>query len=281
MPESFPDAVYAKPDLEELKAEGLHCVDMHYHTRSSDSYITVKGLVDVARKRGVGFAVTDHNVIGSVDEAFGYSKDVLVIPGVEIDVWDGPHLLVYFSHPDPLREFFKKEIEPFMNRCKWLSINRFTEDILDATEGYDCVISAAHPTGYLNSVKGVQRAIDKGYLDPGVAKRFDAYEAISGGASKKDNLYAMECTKKHGIGVTGGTDGHLKGLLGTVVTASYADTPEGFLEAVRKRETKAIGTSISLPKLLATGVVFESRFITCIPSTLSTTVRRMVWRIRQ
>ena len=281
MSESVFDAVYAKPNFGELSAEGLHCVDMHSHTISSDSYTSVKGLVKVAKKKGIGFAVTDHNVIGSVEEAFGYSKDVLVIPGVEVDVWDGPHILVYFSHPDQLKGFFKKEIEPFMNRNKWLSINRFTEDILDASEGYDCVVSAAHPAGYATSIKGVQKAIDKGFMDPGVAKRFDAYEAISGCASKGENLHAMECAKKLGLGITGGTDGHLKGLLGSVVTACHADNPEGFLEAVRKKTTRVIGTTVSLPAFIATGVVFTSRFTTCIPSTLSTTFRRLAWRIRQ
>lgn len=281
MGEFVSGSVYAEPHFGELSAEGLHCVDMHFHTRSSDSFVTVKGLTKLARKRGVGFAVTDHNVIGSVDEAFESAKDLLVIPGVEIDAWDGPHILVYFSHPDLLKDFFKKEIEPFMNRNKWLSINRFTEDILDASEGYDCVVSAAHPAGYAASVKGVQKAVDKGYLDPSVIKRFDAYESISGCASKNENLYAMECAKKYGLGITGGTDGHIKSLLGSAVTASYADNPEDFLEAVRKKATKVIGTSVSLSMYLATAAVFSARFTTCIPSTLSMTVRRLVWRMRQ
>jgi len=59
--------------------------------------------------------------------------------------------------------------------------------------------------------------------------------------ARSHNQKAAELATAHGLGRTGGTDGHLLHELGGVVTCAEADTAEEFLEAVRRRETVIIG----------------------------------------
>lgn len=50
---------FEKPDIEKLKAEGLTCADMHFHTHYSDSYTQPKDILRLAEKLGVGVAITE------------------------------------------------------------------------------------------------------------------------------------------------------------------------------------------------------------------------------
>ncbi len=223
--------------------EGCLCADMHFHTHYSDSYTTVHHAISLAKKRGVGVAVTDHNLIGGSLEAFelGKREGVFVVPGVEISAWDGPHILVYFYSVDEMMEYWKKYTEPNIHKSRWLAIDKGTEWILDSLEDVNCVVSAAHPLGYLAAVKGVQKAINCGRLDKDVAKRFDAYEVICSGMFRNENINAKKYADEYGLGYTGGSDGHLLHELGRVITINECDDLEGFLNGVKNHTNYVIG----------------------------------------
>lgn len=260
---------FGKPDWDGIASNGLLCADMHFHTRCSDSYTDVASALKLAKERKVGFAITDHNLISGAKEAFSEKRDVMVIPGIEISSWDGPHILVYFYEFDELREYWHNNVKPYMSRSPWLAISKDTEWIVNSLEGANCVISAAHPLGYFFFNKGVQKCINKGYLDPSITERIDAYEVICSGMSRRENEEALECANKYDLGYTGGTDGHLLSELGNVVSVSDASDRHGFLDDVKKKRNNIVGKEKAPHKKVLMGAASASRFIPYLPSSLA------------
>jgi predicted metal-dependent phosphoesterase TrpH len=67
-------------------------IDFHVHTcYSRDSSITLKQVISFAKKKGLdGVAITDHNTIKGALKL--KTRDIIVIPGIEVSTADG-HLL--------------------------------------------------------------------------------------------------------------------------------------------------------------------------------------------
>jgi predicted metal-dependent phosphoesterase TrpH len=265
----IPNVIFERPDWNSLSDSGLACADMHFHTHYSDSYTSVRTAVKLAKRRNVGLAITDHNLITGAAEALSEKSDVMVIPGIEISSWDGPHILVYFYDFDTLGEYWTNNIRPHMSRSPWLAIDKDTKWILDSLENVNCVISAAHPLGYLFFNKGVQKCINKGYLDPSVVEGLDAYEVICSGMSRQENIKAARAATEFGLGFTGGTDGHILTELGNVVTASDAKDADEFLDNIKKKRTSVIGKEKTPPMKVAMGTASMSRFFRYLPSSLA------------
>ena len=265
---------FEKPDMGWIKESGLLCADMHFHTNYSDSFTTVRDALDLAKKRDVGLAITDHNLIAGAIKARELNKDYdrFLVPGIEISSWDGPHILVYFYNFDELTEYWTKNVRPYLSISPWLGIDKGTEWILDSLEDVNCVVSAAHPQGYLASIKGVQKAIDHGVLDENVAKRFDAYEVICSGMFRSENMNALEHAEQYGIGFTGGTDGHLLHEVGHVLTVSEATDLDGFLDDIVKHRNTIVGTEKQIPMKMLMGMASISRFSMHLPSSM---IRKM------
>ena len=76
--------IFDKPDTILMSRQGYNLVDMHTHTKYSDTLTRVKSLLKVAKKRRVGVAITDHNAIGGVVEAYKNNNSLLVVPGIEV-----------------------------------------------------------------------------------------------------------------------------------------------------------------------------------------------------
>jgi predicted metal-dependent phosphoesterase TrpH len=70
--------IFEKPDIEQINRHGLNAVDMHYHTNHSDHPTRVKDAFKRAKQKGFGLAITDHNQISGVIEAYELKTDVLV-----------------------------------------------------------------------------------------------------------------------------------------------------------------------------------------------------------
>lgn len=254
---------FGRPDVESIVSDGLLCADMHFHTNCSDSYTTVEDALALAKRRNVGFAITDHNLIDGSVKAFGLKDDdQFMVPGIEISAWDGPHILVYFYSLDEMVEYWKRNTQPYISHSPWLGIDKGVEWILDSLEDVNCVISAAHPQGYLGTVKGVQKAIDRGILDVSVAKRMDAYEVICSGMSRGENIRAGKYALEYGIGYTGGSDGHLLSELGTVLTVSDATDLDGFLDSIVRHTNTVVGKEKNIAKKILMGMTSVSRFST-------------------
>jgi 3',5'-nucleoside bisphosphate phosphatase len=65
----------------------MEYIDLHVHSTASDGTYTPSELVDLAKNKGlVAFALTDHDTVNGLNEAFkqGKKQNVKVIPGIEI-----------------------------------------------------------------------------------------------------------------------------------------------------------------------------------------------------
>ncbi len=237
----YRDVIFEKPVPKEIRRLGLFPADLHFHTRYSDSTTRVRDALRLAARRGVGLAITDHNEIGGVLEAAQQKSPVTLIPGIEVSASDGPHILLYFPAVSDLTDFFSRHIERNRRSGPYTAIHLDTESILDASEGYPCVRVEAHPCGYAFLNRGIQRGVERRCIDEEIFSRLDALEVICGGMARSHNRKAAELAAVHGLGRTGGTDGHLLHELGGVVTCAEADTAEEFLEAIRARKTVVIG----------------------------------------
>jgi len=237
----YKDIIFKKPVPEEIRRLGLLPADLHFHTRYSDSATRVRDALKLAARRGIGLAITDHNEVGGVLEAGRQKSRVPLIPGIEVSANDGPHILLYFSAVSDLVDFYSHHVEKNRRTGPFTAIRLDTADILEASEGYPCITVEAHPCGYAFLNRGVQRCVAGDYIGKEVFSRLDALEVICGGMARSHNQKAAELATTHGLGRTGGTDGHLLHELGGVVTCAEADTAEEFLEAVRRRETVIIG----------------------------------------
>lgn len=252
-------------------------VDMHFHTNCSDSFTDIDAALKLAAERGVGVAVTDHNLIASLVRIKDRNTGVPVVPGMEISTSDGPHILAYFYEMDDLERFWYHRIRPRLQDCPWLALrNCSTAKLLDLLDAENCVVSAAHPMGYLMSNKGVEVCIRKGYLDESVASRLDAYEVICSGMTHESNLQALESARRYGIGFTGGTDGHTLSEIGNVVTVSNATDVQSFLDDVVARRVDVIGLEKTMPKKVRMASASLSKFMMHSPSAIKVQTNQAV-----
>jgi hypothetical protein len=241
--------------------EGPVAVDMHFHTNHSDSPTTVQGALRLARKRGIGLAVTDHNTITGAEEAYRSRGEVLVVPGMEVSAADGPHILLYFYDLGSLREYYEHHVAPFKRKSPYLAIGLDSWDIVHRAAGYNCVKVAAHPYGYLLFNKGLQKCIEAHYLEQEILEHFDGVEVLCGGMSRALNDKAEGLAERFLKGRTGGTDGHLLYELGKVVTVGPSSNLEEFLEDVVERRTRAMGQEKNSLQKGLMGTVVASKYI--------------------
>lgn len=265
---------FQRPRWKELRDDGITAVDMHFHTNHSDSYTEVRTAMKLAVSRGIGFAVTDHNLVAGAEEAFRIKGDVMVIPGIEISAWDGPHILAYFYDIDSLKQYWERNIKDKVQRSPYLAIRADTESILNSLEGENCVISAAHPMGYLGQDKGVQKCIEKGRLSEDITKRLDAYEVICSGMNRKSNISARNAADRFDLGYTGGTDGHMLKEIGNVVTCSECSDLDGFLDSIRKKDNFIIGTEKTAQMKMEMGAMAFTQYMRYVPSSLAIHLRQ-------
>lgn len=277
-----PRIKFENPDWESIAEAGYLCADMHIHTDCSDSYSSIRRLLRIAGSRNVGMAVTDHNLISSLESVDIGKEDALIIPGMEVSTSDGPHILVYFYEMSDLRDFWQENIRPRLQSCPWLALRDCTtEKLLDLLEDRNCVVSAAHPMGYLGSNKGAEICRRKGYLSDETISRLDAYEVICGGMTREDNVEAIRSFRRYGLGITGGSDGHIAEDLGSVVTISKADDAESFLNSIVKRENAVRGSEKDFPRRALTGLTSFYHFLDHTPSVIRVQSCQMAMAIRR
>jgi hypothetical protein len=90
---------------------------------------------------------------------------------------------------------------------------------------------------------------------------FEGIEVICGTMTREHNKQAAALARRYRLGITGGTDGHLLGDLGQVVTCAQASEPEEFLEAVIRRKTVVIGAEKTLIAKGMMGSIVLTRYL--------------------
>lgn len=256
---------YKKPDLPLLRKSGYTLIDMHLHTCHSDGLTRIPDLIHHAKKYGTGIAITDHNEISGVIEAVSTHAELLIIPGIELETLEGPHLLIYFNSVRDLKDFFHSLNKERNRETPGLTRNLPVLKCLTLAEPYDCLRVAAHPFGYFGINRGVLKCVEKNMLS-GVLDNIDGIEVICGGMIESLNKKAIDYARTHHIPYTGGSDAHITSDVGSVLTGVFADSPGEFLEGIRRRENIVIGKPSGIISKGATaGVIAWS----CVPYTVS------------
>ncbi len=273
---------FEKPAVETISSQGLFAADMHFHTNHSDSHTTVRSAVLSARKMGVGIAITDHNAIGGVREAEQMSEGTpRIIPGIEVSTSDGPHILLFFYTYSDLEEFYLRDLEKEKGPSPFLATGLSTTDLLEVSEKYSCVRAAAHPYGYLVLNRGVAKCVEKKELDEGVFSRVDAIEVLCGGMIRRNNLKAAELALSLGLGMVGGSDGHLLRDLGGVLTCTSAEGVEGFLEEILHRRSLVVGAERNVVDKSVMGMMVLSKHLRYTLPSLAVHYRQNAPRVRR
>lgn len=225
--------------------EGFLKIDMHVHTNHSDGMSDVSSILKKARKKGIGIAITDHNTIDGVIEAYKIKeKNDLIIPGIELHSKAGPHFLFYFDNVKELKMFYKKKVLPFKKEGSLYKSNLTIEMIeklaLKAT------VSIAHPEAPLWA--NIDNMIKKHKIKTKIFRNVHASEIMCGQLSRKINIKGMHFAKKYKLSVTGGSDAHSSIEVGTVLTVAKADDIKEFLKAIRDKKSFVIGKEAGMHK---------------------------------
>ena len=214
----------------------------------AESYSSPFLIYDILRKSGMSlFTLTDHNSIDGClllkerygDEILISTESTVAFPedGCKI------HLLIYG-----------------ITESDFAEIQRLRRDVYELREFLrerDIAHSVAHAT---YPVQGEKLTID--HLEK-LILLFDTFEVINGARNRRDNLswenllkrLTPECienlTVKHNIepfgeqpwikGFTGGSDDHAAVFTGTTYTESRVSGAGNFLEALKRKETEALG----------------------------------------
>lgn len=272
---------FGTPVLHEIRANGYMPVDMHIHTRHSDASISIPSLLTRAKHLGTGVAITDHNEIEGVIEAYQHYHDVLVIPGIELSALEGPHVLLYFYTVDELTDYFNIHIRGTLRKSQYMALQLSTENILESAEDYHCVKVAAHPFGYFGINRGILKCIDNKTLPAGTIDHIDGIEVICGGMSRDINEKAARYAGEHNFPVTGGSDAHVLQSVGSVVTCVRATTVDGFLGGILSKESIVTGSTVSpLHKGMTAGVIAWN-YIPYTFSSLSVHYEQNIPRMKQ
>ena len=107
--------------------------------------------------------------------------------------------------------------------------------VIDLASKYNCLITAPHPFGPgLNGIK-------KYRVHKEAIKKIHAVEVINSVLEGKMNPKALAWATKNKKGFTGGSDGHCLEELGNSLTICRADTPQEFLDQIKRRKSTVIG----------------------------------------
>jgi len=157
-------------------------VDLHTHSTHSDGTYSPEELINLAKKIGLkGLALTDHDTISGLKEAFEYANQVNLpfLCGIEISIKyekNGHfHLLGYFLSPEipeldsvlqKLKEARKNRNKKLIEKLQNIGIDITYEELLNLGKGE---IGRPHIANLLvkkKVVKNVQEAFEK-YLKKG------------------------------------------------------------------------------------------------------------------
>lgn len=276
-----PQVRFERPRLGQLRSDGLLAADLHVHTNHSDSFTPVKAALKLARKRGVGLAITDHNTPSGAHEARRLDPELVVVPGMEITAADGPHLLLYFYSFSEMETFYRREVERHKGESPYLATGRTTVELLEAARGYNVLTTAAHPYGYLFFNKGVGKSVERGDVAEDAYRRLHAVEALNGSMSRGVNRRAVDLAAQRRFVLTGGTDAHRLGDLGHVVTVAEASDLEGFLDAIAKGRASVVGLEKGPWGKVATAAHLTARFVPHTLPSLKVHYRQNAPRVRR
>jgi len=250
--------LFEKPDLSRLLPHNT-VVDLHFHSHYSDGINSIDDIARKAAEFGIGIAITDHNAIEGAVEIDSY-RHILSIPGIEVTSQEGTHLLVYFYDIEDLKQFYKRDIKPFLGNDVMSSISLNLSDIIFRAKQYHTVIIFPHP--YCTAYTGLFNLHFSEEQQNDLLNQVDGVEVINSENLYKWNLKSAVLGFNLDKAVTGGSDGHCLEYMGK--TVSYAPCPanrNAFLDCIRQKRNKVVGKEIDmLKKIRSNGLKMKTNF---------------------
>ncbi len=235
--------VFEKPGI--INTSEFSYVDMHYHTRYSDGRTNIAKTMEKCRKNGIGIAVTDHNDIRGSILASRYNG-IMTIPGIEVGIREGAHLLLYFYSIRDLEEFYLKNVKDNRPKDPMRTLKIGIKDVVEEAKKYNAITCAPHPFSRVARTS-ICKAIKQKRISPEVMEDIQLIEVINGQNLKRHNVKAAVLANRLRKGMTGGSDGHTTTELGKVLTyTKLVNNREQFLEELIKRRSSVIGKQLNL-----------------------------------
>ena len=204
-------------------------IDLHVHTcYSNDGTTTPKQLITYSRKKGLdGVAITDHDTIQGALE-LANNREIIIIPGIEIDTLQGHVLALNVIEPIPLNLTLLETIEK-IHELGGIAV-------------------AAHPSVML---KGLRTRMWRDL-------NFDAVEVINSAAFPF--FLSTYLNRKMAVNLnlpqTGGSDAHCALEIGFAYTLIDADPEiDEITEAIRR------GATVPFGKAVPWGIRFEKEVL--------------------
>ncbi|MCW4021148.1 MAG: CehA/McbA family metallohydrolase [Candidatus Bathyarchaeota archaeon] len=194
-------------------------IDMHVHTRHSDSTGSVEEVLETAQRKGLdGIAITDHKTLKGAYEALQNRGSLIVIPGEEIKTTKGEILVLGI----------KKAIPEHLTIIEALKRTH--------TQGGLAVIP--HPTVPLFSNL---REKDLRTLPIDGLEVFSAITPLPWHFLRKN----LELARRLGLSITAGSDSHNPETVGDAYTIVYSESRDlkAVLHAIRLGRTSLGGGS--------------------------------------
>ncbi len=190
-------------------------LDLHLHSANSiDSINSEKTIVEICRKKGLGFAITDHDSIAGWKEAKFFAKKLKVpfIQGEEILIVENGKIL---------GEIIGLFMEDFVKHGRVF-------DVLDDLKKQDCLITVPHPFDSFR--KGLFCNLEEKELNE-VVKKIDAVEIFNARVHlKRFNSRAQKFAEEKKLGKTVGSDAHTPDEIGN----AFIECDASSLEECRK-----------------------------------------------
>lgn len=187
-------------------------VDTHMHecTFSTDSFLTLKEIVEIAKEKGLdGVCITDHDSMGLKETAEKYSKEIGFPIFVGIEYYSLQGDIVAFG----ITDYPETRID--------------AQDFIDMVKAQGGVCFSAHP--FRNNNRGLEENLK-------VVQGLDGIEALNGSASCEANKKAYEYAKELGIQACGSSDCHVPEKVGVYATwlPEYVTTLDEFVALFKK-----------------------------------------------
>ncbi len=207
------------------------------HTRySSDGHSEPADVVHAAKQAGLfAIAVVDHNEpkgsLAVIEAARG--RGVMVVPGSEVSSFNG-HILALGV---------REEIPPHLS----------ADETIERINDHGGLAVAAHPGRFYTGLS----------IHEVRASSFAAVEVANGHSSYRQNVIAHKVAKGMNAGMTGGSDAHWPDDIGTCRTVfdTRPTSLEELLEAIRDRETRAVGEGLSFGEHTKLNVAMAGRWM--------------------
>ncbi len=213
-----------------------YAFDLHVHSSNSPDapMMDVATIAGQARRVGLrGVAITDHNTFRgfeehkAVERAFG--SDLIYIPGVEVTLDTGVHILLLFSgYSDKLCSQVKNLLSTIGSQN--YSLLRVLEEINSIT--FEKAVIIAHPSTVVKKAKLFSRLVQKNVLSV-LEENAHFFNGV--------DAHAKECVKfakDHGLARIAGSDAHIPMVLGIGYTHIAAKNRVDVIKKILAGETK-------------------------------------------